>query len=251
MLQVKVILMVGTGITIMNTDAKSLASMSLSQASLLSLLHISSPALPVGAFAYSQGLEYALDAGWCHNRADVQAWIEDNLKYGLGQLDLPVFLRMHQAWSDQDLKAVNRWNQTLLAFRESKELYLEDVQVGSAYAQWHLGQDAEREKYLKAVEKPTVVTMSALASVLGRIDKQTALLGFVWSWVENQIAAASKAMPMGQTDGQTILKSLIPNIVEVCNYAESISDEEIGTGLMGVAMASSLHEQQYSRLFRS
>lgn len=238
-------------------------STGINAASILSLLHISSPALPVGAFAYSQGLEYALDAGWCKNREDVQAWIEENLKYGLGQLDLPVFLRMYNAWKDKDETAIQYWNETLLAFRESKELYLEDVQVGSAYAQWHLGQEKGleqgeehnktigRSSYIEMLEKPTVVAMSSLASVLSDIDAQTALLGFVWSWCENQIASASKAMPMGQTDGQLILQSLIPNIVEICEQAKKITDDEIGTGLMGVAMASSLHEKQYSRLFRS
>lgn len=241
----------------MDTITKSSVqeSKEINAASILSLLHISSPALPVGAFAYSQGLEYALDAGWCKNREDVQAWIEDNLQYGLGQLDLPVFLRLYEAWETKDETAIQYWNETLLAFRESKELYLEDIQVGSAYAQWHLGQEkgeqVERSSYIEMLEKPTVVAMSSLASVLSEIDEQTALLGFVWSWCENQIASASKAMPMGQTDGQRILQSLIPKIVEICEQAKSITDEEIGTGLMGVAMASSLHEQQYSRLFRS
>ena len=254
------IIMMTTGI-VMDTTTKLSAQESngINAASILSLLHISSPALPVGAFAYSQGLEYALDAGWCKNREDVQAWIEENLQYGLGQLDLPVFLRMYNAWKEKDEAAIQYWNESLLAFRESKELYLEDIQVGSAYAQWHLGQekgqeqreDAKRSAYIEMLEKPTVVAMSSLASVLSDIDEQTALLGFVWSWCENQIASASKAMPMGQTDGQLILQSLIPKIVEICEQAKNITDDEIGTGLMGVAMASSLHEQQYSRLFRS
>lgn len=245
------------------TKSSEQESTEINAAGILSLLHISSPALPVGAFAYSQGLEYALDAGWCKNREDVQAWIEENLQYGLGQLDLPVFLRMYNAWKGKDEAAIQYWNETLLAFRESKELYLEDIQVGSAYAQWHLGQEKGQEKgieqceeagrstYIDMLEKPTVVAMSSLASVLSEINAQTALLGFVWSWCENQIASASKAMPMGQTDGQRILQSLIPKIVEICEQAKNITDEEIGTGLMGVAMASSLHEQQYSRLFRS
>lgn len=219
--------------------------------SLLALLHISSPALPVGAFAYSQGLEYALDHGWCNNRDDVASWIEDNLAYGLGQLDLPIFLRLYDAWLNSDVAQIEYWNQMLLAFRETKELYLEDTQVGSAYGQWHLGQDKNREHYLQLCPQPSVVAMSSLASVLSDIDKSTALLGFAWSWCENQIACASKAMPMGQTDGQKILQSLIPKITTICEQAVLIKDDEIGTGQMGLALASSLHEQQYSRLFRS
>lgn len=226
-------------------------SKGINAASILSLLHISSPALPVGAFAYSQGLEFALDKGWCKNREDVNAWIEENLTYGLGQLDLPVYIRSYNAWKNKDFDQVKYWNEMLLAFRESKELYLEDTQVGSAYAQWHLGQDASRQSLLNECSNPTVVSMSALAAVLTDIDIEQALLGFVWSWAENQIASASKALPMGQTDGQRILQALIPVIAQVCEQAMEIKDDEIGTGLMGTAMASSLHEQQYSRLFRS
>ena len=243
-------------IAVMDTPMATVTELPVGQstqqaASLLSLLHLSSPALPVGAFAYSQGLEYALDVGWCKNRDDVHAWIEQNLEFGLGQLDLPVYIRLYGAWKISDTDGIKKWNQTLLAFRETKELYLEDIQVGSAYVQWHLGQDAQRAHKMQQVDKPTVVAMSALAAVESKIEIEQALLGFVWSWVENQITCASKAMPMGQTDGQKILQSLIPKIAQVCEVAFSINDDEIGTGLFGTAMASSLHEQQYSRLFRS
>jgi urease accessory protein len=218
---------------------------------LLALLHISSPSLPVGAFAYSQGLEFALDSGWCRNREQVQAWITDNLRFGLGQLDLPIYARCYDAWQRSDKAALTFWNESLLAYRETKELYLEDIQVGSAYAQWHLGQGLERQAYLDVCPQPTVVAMSALAAVLTDIDLPNALLGFAWGWAENQIACASKSMPMGQTDGQRILQSLIPQLAEVCEQALLLEDDQLGTSLFGTALASSLHEQQYSRLFRS
>ena len=222
---------------------------------LLALLHISSSALPIGAFAYSQGLEYALESGWCKNRQEVQAWITDSLNFGLGQLDLPIYLRIYHAWTQvlktQNAQSLNYWNETLLAFRETKELYLEDVQVGNAYAQWHLGQDPERQQYLDQCQKPSVVAMSSLAAVLNGIGITEALLGFVWGWAENQITCANKSMPMGQTDGQRILQALRPKMVDACDLAQHFSDHEIGSGLFGSAMASALHEQQYSRLFRS
>lgn len=219
--------------------------------SLLALLHLSSPALPVGAFAYSQGLEFALDNGWCKHAADVHNWVKQNLEFGIGVLDLPIYMRIFSAWKNKNKAELQYWNDTLLAFRETKELYLEDIQVGSAYVQWHLGQNKNREPLLAMCKQPTVVAMSALAAVATNINVENALLGFVWSWVENQITCASKAMPMGQTDGQQILQSLIPVMAQVCENAIKIKDEEIGTGLMGTAIASSLHEQQYSRLFRS
>jgi urease accessory protein len=219
--------------------------------SLLALLHVSSPALPVGAFAYSQGLEYALDCGWCKNDKDVKSWIEDNLRLGFGQLDLPIYIRMFNAWQNNDSETVNDWNHTLLSFRESKELWLEDTQVGSAYVQWHLGQDPAREPLVKSIKQPSVVSMNSLAASLNKIDLPTALIGFAWSWCENQVTSASKALPLGQTQAQQILQTLIPVIADVCEQATKIEDDDIGTGLMGLAIASSLHEQQYSRLFRS
>lgn len=233
-----------------NTQLKGNMKSQASQ-SLLSLLHISSPALPIGAFAYSQGLEYALDSGWCQSPAQVQEWLQDNLRYGLGCLDLPIYVRCYRAWQAKDFDDLASWNEILLAFRETRELYLEDVQVGGAYRQWHLGQDSNRAALLDHCEKPSVVAMSALAAVLAEIDLSEALLGFSWGWAENQIACASKAMPMGQTDGQKILRQLIPQLAEVCEMAQTVEDNDIGTGLMGVALASSWHEHQYSRLFRS
>ncbi len=239
-------------ITVMTLTTGIITNMSQSNAhSLLALLHLSSPALPVGAFAYSQGLEYALDCGWCKNVEEVKSWIEDNLRLGFGQLDLPIYRRIFNAWQNNEVETVNEWNQTLLSFRESKELFLEDIQVGSDYVQWHLGQDASREKIMNGIKQPTVVAMNALAASLNKIDLETALMGFAWSWCENQVTSASKALPLGQTQAQQILQALIPVISDVCEQTKQIADDEIGSGLMGLAIASSLHEQQYSRLFRS
>ena len=220
-------------------------------ASLLSLLHISSPALPIGAFAYSQGLEYTLDCGWCKTADDVEAWISGVLEHGLGGVDLPILNRLHHAWTGEDQAQLEYWNATLLAYRETKELYLEDVQVGDAFKQWHLSQSPGHEHKLEWIEKPSVVSMYALSGVLSDIPVEQALIGFTWAWLENQITSASKAMPMGQTDGQRIIRHLIPKIERVVEHAMTLEDNDIGSGLAGLAMSSALHEHQYSRLFRS
>ena len=226
----------------MNTDA-SLA--------LLSAMHLASPALPVGAFAYSQGLEYALDSGWVQNAEDVKNWIADNLQFGLGQLDLPIYIRLYRAWREGDDTLVRHWNQTLLALRETYELYEEEIQVGSAYARWHQTMEASRNDYVEKLEQPTVLAMASLASVLDGVPEQHGVISFAWSWVENQVTCASKAMPMGQTDGQRILLALKPQIAATCENALQVEDDCIGSGLFSMAMASARHEQQYSRLFRS
>ncbi|MGK0250103.1 MAG: urease accessory protein [Oleispira sp.] len=241
---------------------------------LLNLLHISSPALPIGAFAYSQGLEYTLEAGWCKNADDVEQWIKSVMVHGLGGIDLPILKRLHHAWrvyfeshepadepepADKEhinIESLNAqslqvWNATLLAFRETKELYLEDIQVGDAFKQWHKSQSAEHLTKLELVDKPTVACMYALNGVIKGLTVEECLIGFVWSWLENQITSASKAMPMGQTDGQNIIRHLIPEIEAVVNNAMTIKDDDIGSGLVGLSMSSALHETQYSRLFRS
>ncbi|MBL4879980.1 MAG: urease accessory protein UreF [Oleispira sp.] len=231
--------------------------------SLLNLLHISSPALPIGTFAYSQGLEYTLEVGWCKNADDVEQWVKSVMVHGLGGVDLPILKRLHQAWSvyinkheqageqDKGIEPLKYWNATLLAFRETKELYLEDIQVGDAFKQWHKSQSAEHLAKLELVDKPTVACMYALNGVIKGLTVEECLIGFVWSWLENQITSASKAMPMGQTDGQNIIRHLIPEIEGVIENAMTVEDDDIGSGLVGLSMSSALHENQYSRLFRS
>ncbi len=221
------------------------------QQALLSLLHLFSPSLPVGAFAYSQGLEYALDQGWCQRGEDIQAWIEDNLRFGIGGLDLPIYRRLYRAWQNQDEAGIQYWNEVLLSFRETRELHQEDLQVGGAYARWLSGQHQDIEPKLALCPSPTVVAMNALAAVKTGIPLDHAALGFAWGWVENQVTCASKALPLGQTDSQRILQQLKPLLAEVCTAASHINDENIGSSVFGTAMASAWHEHQYSRLFRS
>ena len=256
----------------MTNIIRTIMSIKMQTTSLLNLLHISSPALPIGAFAYSQGLEYTLEAGWCKNADDVEQWIKSVMIHGLGGIDLPILKRLHQTWSayfiehEEANKQVNEensdsdslnaqslktWNATLLAFRETKELYLEDIQVGDAFKQWHKSQSVEYIAKLDVVDKPTVACMYALNGVIKGLTVEECLIGFVWSWLENQITSASKAMPMGQTDGQNIIRHLIPEIEAIVENAMQLEDDDIGSGLVGLSMSSALHETQYSRLFRS
>ncbi len=218
--------------------------------SLLGLLHISSPALPVGAFAYSQGLETALDQGWCHDAASIGEWITDLLMHGMAKLDGPFFLRLMDGWQANEVSTVVHWNDLLLAFRESKELFDEDCQVGRAFCAWHrsLYPDDERLEWLA---KPTVAAMYALAAHRHGINREAGLAGFFWAWCENQVAAAAKALPLGQTDAQHLLLQLSHNLPEAMATAASLQDDAIGSCVVRGAMASAWHERQYSRLFRS
>lgn len=224
--------------------------MTITTESLLSLLHLSSPALPVGAFAYSQGLETAIDRQWCHDRKTTGDWISELMHQGMARLDVPVFFRLYRAFDQYDRRSVADWNHSLLAFRETRELYDEDCQVGKAFGTWlkSMFPDEPRADWLEIPSQPA---MFALASLCQGIDVHNAATGLLWSWCENQVTAATKTVPLGQTDAQHILKRLISEIDPALKTAESLEDHEIGNNLVHFAMASSWHEQQYSRLFRS
>lgn len=212
---------------------------------LLAAMRLASPALPVGAFAYSQGLEYAVEAGWIADAEGSRLWLEGLLENGLGRLDLPVLLRLHRAVDDPE--AFAGWNHFILAARETAELRFEERQLGRALRQ-----------LLQSLEAPLPeatdcgwVAMFAWAARYWQLGEREACLAYAWSWLENQLAAAAKTVPIGQTDVQRLLQCLSPLLIDLCQRAEDLGDAEIGGGLPGLAMASILHETQYSRLFRS
>ncbi|HIO93194.1 MAG TPA: urease accessory protein UreF [Leucothrix mucor] len=218
---------------------------------LLKLLQLSSPTLPVGAFAYSQGLESAIETGLISNAESTQTCLEDSLRYSLQQTDVPLFSRLYQAWLDNDLEQVSYWNQFLRAQRETKELRDEDQQLGIALARllFDLG-IAEAEVWKK---NPNVcfLTLFTLAAVKWKISCEKACTGYLWSWLDNQIAAAIKLVPLGQTNGQKILSNTIEIIPDIVHKGLTIKTAKIGASLPMLAILSAQHETQYSRLFRS
>ncbi|WP_246539948.1 urease accessory protein UreF [sulfur-oxidizing endosymbiont of Gigantopelta aegis] len=228
---------------------------------LVRLWQLISPSLPIGAYAYSQGLETAIEKAWVSNEAEANKWIQGILSDSLATLDAPVLVRLYQAWQAQDFQKLEQWNQFLLASRESSELYLEDQQMGRAL--WRLLNDilptsnaeqANIEQYrtlIGQLETPTYALVFSLACVVWRIPLPEAIRGFLWSWCENQVAASIKLIPLGQTAGQRILSGLIAKINDSVVNAMSLCDEEIGTLAPGFSIACAQHEVQYSRLFRS
>lgn len=219
--------------------------------SLLKLMHLVSPALPVGAYAYSQGLEYAIDSGWLKDEAGITEWISQVLHTSLGGLDLPILQRCYNAWELGENDCVDRWNTFLRASRETKELLLEDEQLGIALSRLLVDLGIEEAAAENFSAPPSFVTLFALAGVRWQVSLPQLLEGFAWSWLENQIAAATKIVPLGQTQAQRLLVVLMKFIPEVCRSTASVKDADLGAGLPGLAMASSRHERQYSRLFRS
>lgn len=217
---------------------------------LLGLLQLVSPALPIGAFAWSQGLESAFELGWVTNENELGDWLEGVLEDGLTQCELPLLVRLQQAWANHDGNAVADWNDWLHATRETAELTDEDIRLGAALVRL-LGSLELMPEQGMLPEAPGYVTLFAWAAHVRRVPARHTLLGFAWAWLENQLAVACKAMPLGHTAAQRLTERLRPKLVMAVDNALPKEDHELGPVLPGLALGSALHETQYSRLFRS
>ncbi|WP_136064294.1 urease accessory protein UreF [Modicisalibacter radicis] len=217
---------------------------------LLGLLQLVSPALPIGAFAWSQGLESAFELGWVSDEATLGEWLEGVLEDGLTRCDLPVLARLYDAWQADDADTLAAWNDWLQANRETAELAAEDFRLGEAMVR--LLRSLDRLPTSPVLpSRPTYAVMFALASRQHAIPVRDSLLGFAWAWLENQLAVACKALPLGQTAAQRLIERLRSQLVTAVDTALALGDDELGPALPGLALASAHHETQYSRLFRS
>jgi len=197
------------------------------------LLQLASPALPVGAYSYSGGLEAAIEAGVVTDANSAQKWIGDVLEFSICRMELPLLSRMLE--NTQELQTLNS---QFLASRETSELRAESVQMGFSLKRL-LGDLGAGDVPL---EEPSFPAAFAFAARHWKIEPQAALQAYLWAWLENQVMAAVKAIPLGQTEGQKMLLSLsgaFPEVKDEGNFAP------------GLAMLSMKHETQYSRLFRS
>ncbi|MCG8670016.1 MAG: urease accessory protein UreF [Pseudomonadales bacterium] len=235
-------------VTTIITNKESLSP--LSDFGLLQLMQLTSPSLPIGGFAWSQGLEYAIDSGWLKNETETAEWLKGLIRDGLANLDIPILTRLVTACEQNDFEQLCYWNDYLLASRETSELHLEDCQMGLALKKLLVDLQIIAESDVPQGDV-AYLTCFALAAKHHGIDRRSACIGFLWSWLENQIAAALKIFPLGQTAGQRIFHQLTETIVSATDHGLSVQGEAIGNSMPGQIMASMLHEEQYSRLFRS
>lgn len=216
------------------------------------LLQLASPTLPVGAYSYSQGLEAAVEAGIVRDAATASAWIGDVIQIALVSMEAPVLLRLVSAWNDADEAAARRWNEEFIASRETSELRAETLQMG--YSMRNLLRDlglVAPDSPFAAMEEVAYPTAYAFAVSAWKIDAGEALQAYLFAWIENQVLAAVKAIPLGQTDGQRLILELSQRIAAAVETARSLPDEDLANFAPGLALLSSRHETQYSRLFRS
>lgn len=217
---------------------------------LLRLCHLISPALPIGAYAYSQGLEYAVHAGWVNDENTTLDWLQAMSRHSVGTLDLPVLLRLHRSWQGEDPMSARVWNARLMAARETAESRAEERHLGSSLARLLTGLEVPGAGEWRDGDA-SFAALFAMAAVHWEIGETEALLGYLWTWTENQVLAAIKLVPLGQSAGQRLLHRLTESMPGIVAKARELHDMRIGVGVFSPPLASMLHESQYSRLFRS
>ena len=217
----------------------------------LQLLRLSSPSLPIGAYAYSQGLEQAVEWGWVHDEASAGCWILGLLQRGLGQLDLPVLVRLHTALGQADTDRIGYWTGFLRASREARELQEEDRALGRALALLLADLGCTRARPWVHHPDTTLALGFALAARHWDLEADAVLTAYAWSWIEHQVSAAVKLIPLGQTAGQRVLAQLLAQVPPVLAHAGVLADDDLGSLTLGQALACAAHETQYTRLFRS
>ena len=213
----------------------------------LALLQLASPALPVGGFAYSQGLESAIEDGGVRDAASAQRWIGDLLTLVLARFEAPLWLRVHDAARTGDDEKVRHWNDELLATRETAELRAESLQMGASLLRVFPALGIAEPQ----LESPTYTAAFALACVRLGIGRDVGLAAYLWTWTENQVLVAVKTVPLGQQAGQAMLSALRATVPQAVATATALADDELGSAAIGLGLYSARHETQYSRLFRS
>ncbi|KEZ79309.1 urease accessory protein UreF [Salinisphaera hydrothermalis] len=219
------------------------------------LLQLASPSLPVGAFAYSEGLEAAVERGWLRHERDVRDWLAASLEATLVPLDLAIYGRLHVAWEAGDIGCVQDWSRYLLTSRETAERRAQERHLGHALATLldGMGEAGAADWRIGGAQADDVsfAALWALAATRWRIDARSAASGLAWAWLENQVLAAVKLVPLGQTRGQILLFELAQHVPAAVARAFELTDKELGGSLPGVTLASTAHETMYSRLYRS
>jgi urease accessory protein len=218
---------------------------------LLRLLHLVSPTLPIGAFTYSQGIEWAVEIGWIRSPDDVTTWMIYQLQTSIRCVDIPILKQCYAAITTHDRHALEHWIAILHASRETHELLLEEKQRGRALTDLLCAWKIPIAMEWKSTLAKSQLAAFAVAAMHEHITLETAAQGYVWSWLENMVLSAVKLIPLGQTAGQCILYQLVTHIPETVISGLALPIEDMGASSPALAIASSRHETQYTRLFRS
>jgi len=222
--------------------------------SLVRLLQLASPALPIGGYSYSQGLEWIVEDRTVRDAASAQAWIADVLELVVAHGEAATLWRLLSAADSGEWDGFARWNAWFRCSRESSELRAETEQMGASLARLATDLEILDRPAREALQRAAPITLPGAFALAARgfaIPIDAALVGYLWSWLENQVLAAVKLVPLGQVAGQRMLAALGAKIPSVGARAMNVADEDLSTFAPGLALACAWHETQYTRLFRS
>jgi urease accessory protein len=235
---------------------------------LLHLLQLVSPALPVGAYSYSEGIETLVQFDHITTAANLEDWLTQELHYGTIRLESALLKRVYASVHTGDFSQLRHWNQWVSAFRETEELREQSWQMGRSLVrllqalnpsqttgtgQQVVEQKANRlDEWIEACGEPcNFVVAFGLAAANWQIDVHSTVLGYLHSWAGNLVNAGVRLVPLGQTQGQQLLLNLYPQLEQTTNQVLSLTEEELWNCSWGLTIASMNHETLYSRLFRS
>ncbi|HLF23850.1 MAG TPA: urease accessory protein UreF [Burkholderiales bacterium] len=219
---------------------------------LLRLLQLASPSLPVGAYSYSEGLEFAVEQRAVADAATLQKWLEDALQYGGVRVEAAVLVRAYDARIADKGGAVCYWNEWLTAARESEEIRMQNHEMGRALFKLLVELDPPpRDVVPLLTGQCNFAVAFAVAAAHWGIARDAAVTGYLQTWTANIVGAGVKLIPLGQTAGQRLLWDLRRAIEATAGAAATIEDDDLAVSNWGQALASMQHETQYSRLFRS
>lgn len=223
---------------------------------LLRLLQLASPVLPVGAYSYSDGLETLVEAGVINNQRNLLHWLEQELRYGAIRLETAVMVRTYSCASNSDFHGLGYWNTWLSAAKETTELREQSWQMGSSLIRLLVELEQQPSNQIDKLESAVGYPCNyAAAFGIGAahwlIELKAAVLGYLHSWASNLIGAAVKLIPLGQTIGQKLLFEINTSLSSAAGEILVLEDEELSNCGWGLSLASMAHENQYTRLFRS
>jgi urease accessory protein len=224
----------------------------------MAMLRLASPSLPIGGFSYSQGLEPAIVAGWVEDEASLVSWLNALVDNALASYEAPLCWRLFGALRSRHMSAALHWHEDFLATRETAELRAETLQMGYSLLKlltdthdasgWVSDVARRRLEERRETALPLAYGLAALAF---GINRPAALQAYAWTWLENQVAAAIKAVPLGQQTGQRVFDAVLPRLAAALEAAPHRRESDWSNATPGLALASAWHETQYSRLFRS
>ena len=231
----------------MDMDTSTTATAIRTDGALLRLIWLASPALPVGGFSYSEGLEAAVEAGLVSDESSAADWLADQLHLALAESDLAVVAQAVAAFRANDAARVAELDRWVRRTRETSELRLQSEQMGRSLGDW----SRSLEPQPGARENLTYPVAFARAAAPVAAPVRDIVLAYAFGWAENLMQAAIKAVPLGQSAGQRILLRLAGEIPAAADHAIALRDEDRQAFTPRLAILSAQHEAQYSRLFRS